>query len=98
MAPRSPRPDDPADAAGAAPSWAADEAHAAPAPADSAQMPLFHGDGPALPRVRHARLRARIKALLVARLKRRARPPSGGEPSRPPSSWPDSFFDGQGGA
>ena len=96
MAPRSPRPDDPADTAGAAPSWAADEAHAAPASADSAQMPLFHGDGPA--RVRRSRLHARIKALLVARLKRKARPPSGGEPTRPPSSWPDSFFDGQGGA
>ncbi len=94
MAPRSPRPDDPADAAGAAPSWAADETHAAPASADSAQMPLFHGDG--LARVRRSRLRARIKALLAKRLKRKVRPPATGEPSRPPSSWPDSFFDGQG--
>ena len=94
--PRTPRPDDPAGSTGAAPSWAADEASAAPAPrpaADSAQMPLFHADGPAPPRVRRARLRARIKALLTRRLARKAVPPAVDEPSRPASSWPDSFFD-----
>ena len=94
--PRTPRPDDPAGSTGAAPSWAADEASAEPAPqstADTAQMPLFHADGPAPPRVRRARLRARIKALLTRRLRRKAAPPAAGEPSRPASSWPDSFFD-----
>jgi hypothetical protein len=49
--------------------------------------------GPVPARVRHARLRARIKALLSARLKRRARPPAPDDASRPNSSWPDSFFD-----
>ncbi|MCK9686918.1 hypothetical protein [Scleromatobacter humisilvae] len=94
--PRASRPDDPAGSTGAAPSWAADEASAEPAPqpaADTAQMPLFHADGPAPPRVRRARLRARIKTLLTARLKRKAAPAAAGEPSRPASSWPDSFFD-----
>ena len=48
--------------------------------------------GPVPPHVRHARLRARIKALLGARLKRQAEPPADAA-SRPGSSWPDSFFD-----
>ncbi len=48
---------------------------------------------PATPRVRHARLRARIKALLGARLKRKAEPPAVDGAGRPNSSWPDSFFD-----
>ena len=48
---------------------------------------------PAPPRVRHARLRARIKALLAARLKRKAQPPAADGAGRPSSSWPDSFFD-----
>ena len=95
--PRAPRPDEPAAPAGAAPSWASDESQAAAAPqpaaADTAQMPLFQGDGQAPPRVRHARLRARIKALLASRLKRKARPPAAEGASRPGSSWPDSFFD-----
>ena len=93
MAPRAPRPDDPAAAGGAAPSLGADEAQAAPATHDSAQMPLFRGDGPASPRVRRARLRARIKALLTARLKRRAPPAAADGAGKPNSSWPDSFFD-----
>lgn len=95
---RAPRPDDPAAPGGTAPSLGADEAQAAPAAHDPAQMPLFRGDGPASPRVRRARLRARIKALLGARLKRRSLPAVAAEPTRPPSSWPDSFFDGHDGA
>ena len=47
--------------------------------------------GPVPPRTRRAGLRARIKALLAARLRRQAAaPPS----ERPGSRWPDSFFDG----
>ena len=46
-----------------------------------------------VPRVRHARLRARIKALLASRLKRKAQPPAADGAARPSSSWPDSFFD-----
>ena len=95
--PRAPRPDEPAAPAGAAPSWASDESQAAAAPqpaaADTAQMPLFQGDGQAPPRVRHARLRARIKALLGARLKRKASPAATDGAGKPNSSWPDSFFD-----
>ena len=95
--PRSPRPDKPAASAGAAPPWAADEAHAEPAPqagaGETAQMPLFHAEGPAAPRLRQARLRSRIKALLSARLKRRAEPPAADDPGSSDSSWPDSFFD-----
>ena len=45
------------------------------------------------PHVRHARLRARIKALLASRLKRKAQPPAADGAGRPSSSWPDSFFD-----
>ena len=48
---------------------------------------------PVPPRVRHARLRARIKALLSSRLKRKAEPPAVDGAGRPTSSWPDSFFD-----
>jgi hypothetical protein len=95
--PRAPRPDDPAGSAGAAPSWDEDEAQAEPAPqpgaAGTAQMPLFHGDGRVPVRVRHARLRARIKALLGARLRRKAEPPAAEGAVQPNSSWPDSFFD-----
>ena len=95
--PRAPRPDEPAGSAGAAPPWAADESRAAaPAPADTAQMPLFHGDAPAPARVRRVRLRTRIKALLSARLGRKAAPPSADEAGGQDSSWPDSFFDGPG--
>ena len=75
--PRAPRPDDPATPAGAAGPWVADEARAEPAPA---------------PRVRRARLRSRVKALLSARLKRRGEPPASGDASSSDSSWPDSFF------
>ena len=46
-----------------------------------------------VPRVRHARLRARIKALLGARLKRKASPAATDGAGKPNSSWPDSFFD-----
>jgi hypothetical protein len=53
-------------------------------------MPLLQGDAPALPHVRRARLRSRIKALLTARRKRKAKRPAGG--GSPGSSWPDSFF------
>jgi hypothetical protein len=75
--PRPPRPVDPATPAGAAAPWAADEARAEPAPA---------------PRVRRARLRSRVKALLTARLKRRGEPPAPGGEGSSGSSWPDSFF------
>ena len=89
--PRAPRPDKPAGSTGALRPWAADEARAGPAPPsgapETAQMPPFQGDAPAAPHVQHARLRSRIKALLAARLKRKAEPPS---PSGSP--WPDSFF------
>ena len=88
--PRPPRPDDPAGSPGA-PSWEADEAQAAPASADTAQMPLFQFD--AKP-TRRARLRRRIQALLTTRSRRRARPAEAARPAN--SSWPDSFFDGQG--
>ena len=93
--------DDPGGSTNPAPSWAGDAAEAGPAqpPAvPASQMPLFHADGPAPPRVRRARLRARIKALLTRRLARKAVPPAVDEPSRPASSWPDSFFDGHGGS
>ena len=50
-------------------------------------------NGAVTPHVRHARLRARIKALLGSRLKRRARPSAPEDTNRPSSSWPDSFFD-----
>ena len=87
----------PAPSASAAAPWAADEAHAEPAPqpgaAETAQMPLFHADGPAAPRMRQARLRSRIKALLSARLKRKAEPPAADDAGASDSSWPDSFFD-----
>jgi hypothetical protein len=93
--PRAPRPDDPADTAGAGAAWAG-EAQAAPVPPPGAsgpsQLPLFHADDPAHPRVRRARLRTRLKALLAARLKRRTEPPASGGQGQPGSSWPDSFF------
>lgn len=94
--PRAPRPDQPAAPAGAAAPWAADEARAGPVPAPAAaeagQLPLFHADEPAPRPVRRARLRSRLKALLSARLKRRAEPPSSEGGTPPGSSWPDSFF------
>ncbi len=94
--PRAPRPDDPAAPAGASAAWAADEARAGPAPApgaaEAAQMPLFQADEHAHPRVRRARLRSRIKALLTARLRRRGEPPADGGSTPSGSSWPDSFF------
>jgi hypothetical protein len=93
--PRPPRPDKPVRSTGAAAPWAAGEAQAAPAPLPAApeasQRPLLPGDAPAVPHVRRARLRSRIKALLTARLKRKAEPPAGGGGSSG-SSWPDSFF------
>jgi len=89
--PRPPRPDKPARSTGAAAPWAADEAHAAPMPPETSQMPLSQGDAHAVPHVRRARLRSRLKALLTARLKRKAEPPAGGG-GAPGSSWPDSFF------
>ena len=52
---------------------------------------------PVPPRVRRTRLRARIKALLTARLKRKAEPPAADGASQSNSSWPDSFFDVQSG-
>ncbi|MFL6699563.1 MAG: hypothetical protein ACJ8GJ_20540 [Vitreoscilla sp.] len=95
--PRPSRPDKPAASAGAAPPWAADEAHAeSTAPAgvgETAQMPLFNAAGPAAPRLRKARLRSRIKALLSARLKRRTEPAPIDDAGSSDSSWPDSFFD-----
>ena len=94
--PRAPRPDQPVGPTGAAPPWAADEARAGPAPSsgarETAPMPLSHGDAPAAPHVEHARLRSRIKALLAARLKRKAEPPPAGGDSPSGSPWPDSFF------
>ena len=95
--PRAPRPDKPAASAAAARPWAADEAHAEPAPqpggAETGQLPLFHAGGPAAPRLRQVRLRSRIKALLSARLKRQAEPPAADDAGGSDSSWPDSFFD-----
>ena len=94
--PRAPRPDEPAPPAGAEAPWAADEARAGPTPApgttEAGQLPLFHADEPAPPPVRRARLRSRIKALLTARFRRRAKPPSSEGETPSGSSWPDSFF------
>ncbi len=91
--PRDPHPDDPAGSTGGEPSWAADESHAEPAAAETAQMPLFHANALSTPHVRRARLRSRIKALLGARLKRKAAAPPAAQATQPGSSWPDSFFD-----
>jgi len=93
--PRRPRPDPPAEPAGAGPAWAG-EAQAGPVPLPGAtepsQLPLFHADDHPHPRVRRARLRTRLKALLTARLKRRSEPPASGGAGPAGSSWPDSFF------
>ena len=84
------RPDAAARAANAAPSWAAEAAEAGPAAGPAAlataQMPLFRADDVAPARALQARLRSRIKALLVRRQGRPPERPAG-------SAWPDSFFD-----